>query len=42
MRNVYKGFQMGQTAMPKLHMDKLNTDFTKMHSPTLKRPAIRI
>ena len=42
MRNVYKGFQVGKTAVPKLHMDKVNSDFSKMHGPTLKRPAIRI
>ena len=42
MRNVFKGFQMGKTAVPKLHMDKVNSDFTKMHAPSLKRPAIRI
>lgn len=42
MRNVYKGFQAGKMAIPKLHMAKLNNDFTKMHGPSLKRPAIRM
>jgi len=42
MRNVFKGFQTSQMAIPKVHMAKINADFNVHHAPVLKRPALRI
>lgn len=42
MRNVYKGFQFSQLAVPKMHAAAINSSFTAMHSPKppsmLRRP----
>ncbi|MDE3021593.1 MAG: hypothetical protein KGI54_07005 [Pseudomonadota bacterium] len=35
MRNVFKGYQVGKMAVPKLHEAKINTGFAKMHAPPM-------
>lgn len=36
MRNVFKGFQVSQLAVPKIHAAKINQSFQAMHTP--RRP----
>lgn len=33
MRNVVKGFQFSQMAVPKMHMDNINAGFSNYHGP---------
>jgi hypothetical protein len=42
MKNVYKGFQVSKLAIPTVHAAKINADFVKVHSPTYKRPFLRL
>ena len=42
MRNVFKGFQASKMAIPKIHMDSINSGFKSTHAITAKRPALRM
>lgn len=39
MRNVFKGFQVGKMAVPKVHMEKINKSFSSYHSPHPRSPS---
>jgi hypothetical protein len=38
MRNVVKGFQFSQMAVPKVHENNINSAFSSFHGP--KQPAL--
>lgn len=40
MRNVVKGFQFAQMAVPKVHAGRINASFTSFHGP--KAPPMRM
>lgn len=37
MRNVYKGYQAGKMAIPKVHVASINKGLTAMHTPKMPR-----
>ena len=41
MKNVYKGFQVGKMAVPKIHAAKINSEFSSRHTLTAKRPFLK-
>lgn len=42
MRNVVKGYQFSQLAVPKMHQAAVNTHFTNFHGPGPKGPTLHL
>jgi hypothetical protein len=39
MRNVVKGFEFSQMAVPKVHEGKINSSFNSFHGPSVRGPT---